>query len=89
MTKDERDMGNALTSFCIWTFLQPGGQRENIPALKEAVAELIQMTQQKTAGQRGGKDMSWENLERVKMTVICEAVALVLSGRLDELEEKE
>lgn len=38
-------------------------------------------------GQKG--DLSWDNLERVKMGILCEAVALVLSGRLDELEEPE
>ena len=45
------------------------------------------MTTQKTAGQRGGKDLSWDNLDRVKMGILCEAVALVLSGDLDRLEE--
>ena len=34
-------------------------------------------------------DLSWDNLERVKMGILCEAVALVLSGKLDELEESE
>ena len=31
--------------------------------------------------------MPWDNLERIKMGILCEAVALVLSGKLDELEE--
>ena len=49
------------------------------------------MATQKTAGQRKDKkgDLSWDNLERVKMGILCEAVALVLSGKLDELEESE
>ena len=44
------------------------------------------MSTQKTAGQRGGKDLSWDNLERVKMEILCEAVALVLSGKLEGSE---
>ena len=46
------------------------------------------MATQKTAGQRKDqpKDLSWDNLERVKMGILCEAVALVLSGDLDKLE---
>ena len=47
------------------------------------------MATQKTAGQRGRKDTSWDNLERIKMGILCEAVALVLSGELDKLEKKE
>ena len=46
------------------------------------------MSAQKTAGQReNSKDVPWDNMERVKMGILCEAVALVLSGKLDELEE--
>lgn len=50
--------------------------------------DWIKLATQKTAGQRGGKDLSWDNLERIKMGILCEAVALVLSGKLDELEEE-
>lgn len=86
----EQDRGMAgLTEMMLWSFLQPGAhQRPDIPALKDAVNELCQMTMQKTAGQRKGKagDVSWDNLERVKFTIICEATLLVLSGKLDELE---
>ena len=49
---------------------------------------LGEMATQKTAGQRGRKDTSWDNLERIKMGILCEAVALVLSGELDKLEKK-
>lgn len=77
-----------LEDFSMWTMLQRGGQKSNIPALKEFVNEWVKMVIQKTAGQRKGcpKDLSWENLERVKMGILCEAVALVLSGDLDKLE---
>ena len=78
----------SLEDFSMWTMLQRGGQKSNIPALKELVDEWVKMATQKTAGQRKGcpKDLSWENLERVKMGILCEAVALVLSGDLDKLE---
>lgn len=32
----------------------------------------------------GPKDLSWENLERVNVTIICEAMALVFSGEYEE-----
>ena len=86
----EQEKGMAgLTEMALWSFLQPGPhQHPNIPALKEAVKDLCRMTMQKTAGQRKGKkgDISWDNLEQVKFTIICEAVLLVLSGKLDGLE---
>lgn len=76
----------------MWAVLQTGGRQADIPLLKELVGQWIQMTNQKTAVQRQCKrpeDLSWDNLERVKMGILCEAVALVLSGKLDELESNE
>lgn len=71
----------------MWHFLQDGGQKENIPALKEYVYDLIQMATQKDAGQRGKtKNIPWEHLDMLMFSIVCEATALVLSGRLDELE---
>lgn len=79
-------------------FLFTQGKKEkkpepNIDILKDAVRDLCQMVTQKTAGQTskaGGKyskkDLSWDNLERVEFTIVCEAVILVLSGKLDKLE---
>jgi hypothetical protein len=70
----------------MWDFLKDGNQTANIPALKEAVYDLIQMATQKTAGQgRNKKDISFNNIDAVKMVIVCEAVALVLSGKLDGL----
>lgn len=48
------------------------------------------MIMQKTAGQRKDrpKDIPWENWERVKVTIICEAMALVLSGEYEPKEEE-
>lgn len=74
----------------MWHFLQDGGQKENIPELKDAVYRLIQMTTQKTAGQgKYGKSthISWDTLDMEIMRIVCEATCLVLSGRLDELEK--
>lgn len=66
------------------------GQKSNIPALKEYVYELIGMTTQKTAGQRKtNNDINWDNLEMTMMYIVIEATALVLSGDLDNIEEKQ
>lgn len=73
----------------MWAFLMDRGQKENIPELKEAVYRLIQMTTQKTAGQQPYKKathISWDTLDMEIMRIVCEATALVLSGRLEELE---
>ena len=66
--------------------MQMGGLKADYPALKEACMELRQMMMQKTAGQRNAKpkDLSWDNLARVKVTLICEAMALGLSGEYEE-----
>ena len=50
------------------------------------------MTTQKTAGQKGysaKSRISWETMDMELMRIVIEATALVLSGRLDELEEKQ
>ena len=73
-----------LEAFTLWAASR--APNPNIPVLKELVHEWVQMATQKTAGQRGGKDLSWDNQERVKMGILCEAVALVMSGALDRLE---
>lgn len=75
----------------MWSFLMDKGQKENIPELKAAVYRLIKMTTQKTAGQKGysaKSGISWETMDMELMRIVIEATALVLSGRLDELEEK-
>lgn len=74
----------------MWHFLIDEGQKANIEALKEAVYDLIGMTTQKNAGQRKAKkDIDWDNLDMTMMTIVIEATALVLSGKLDEKEEKQ
>lgn len=76
----------------MWCFLIDKGQKANIPELKNSVYRLIQMTTQKTAGQNRCKNqthISWESLDMEIMRIVIEATALVLSGRLDELERTE
>lgn len=71
----------------MWHFLMDGGQKENIPELKDAVYRLIQMTTQKDAGQRGkSTHISWDTLDMELMRIVIEATCLVLSGRLEELD---
>lgn len=78
---------NGLKSV-MWKFLMDKGQKENIPALKEYVYDLIQMTTQKSAGQGKGKDdIAWEELDMTIMSIVIEATTLVLSGRLEESED--
>ena len=71
-------------------FLRHKNQKSNIPNLKRLVNTLITMTTQKTAGQRNDKrkDVPFESLEMLKWAIVCEAVALVLSGDLDKRSEK-
>lgn len=74
-----------LEDFTMWAMLQDGGQHFEPDVLEDLVSQWIQMATQKTAGQRKDKpkDLSWDNLERVKMGILGEAVALVLSGKLE------
>lgn len=78
-----------LKNLALWDAAQK--MQPNIPVLKEAVADLMQILTQKTAGQRKGKpsDLSWGRVPYVKMAILVEAVALVMSGALDKLEEEE
>ncbi len=75
----------------MWDFLKDGKQKANVKALKNAVYTLIGMSTQKTAGQRSNKpkDMSFEVLELLKWQIVCESVALVLSGKLDSMEDEQ
>ena len=77
----------------MWDFLKDGSYKDaSVKQLKESVYDLIGMTTQKGGGnhpsQLGGM-IPFEMLDLVKWSIICEAVALVLSGKLDELEEME
>ena len=81
--KVESDMFDTM-----WAFLQMGKQKANYPALKEYCLQLRQMMLQKTAGQRKNepKDISFDDLPRIKNCIIMEAMALVLSGEYEEVK---
>ena len=73
----------------MWSFLMDHGQKANVPALKEAVYDLIKATTQKDAGQRKDtrrRNFNWDDLDMLFMEIVIEATALVLSGELDKLE---
>lgn len=77
----------------MWGFLMDKGQQADIQSLKEYVYDLIQMTTQKSAGQnrklQAKGHIDWKELDMTMMSIVIEATALVLSGRLDELETTE
>ena len=77
----------------MWDFLKDGSYKDaSVKQLKESVYDLIGMTTQKGGGDHPSqldRMMPFEMLDLVKWSIICEAVALVLSGKLDELEEME
>lgn len=75
----------------MWAFLQMGGQKSNIPALKEHCEMLRKLMTQKTAGQRSDKpsDISFAELDAVMNVIVIEAMCLYLSGDLDKLEGEE
>lgn len=75
----------------MFTFLQMGQQKSNIPTLKHAIQDLITMMAQKTSGQRENdkKAINWEeNFDMTIITIVCESVGLYLSGDLDKIESK-
>lgn len=78
-----KDIKDAMWSM-FW--LTKDKQKADLQQLKEDIETLIQMTTQKTSGQRKNKDISWDNLERVQMNIICGAATLYLTGWLDEQE---
>ena len=73
--------------------LKKGGQRGNVGALKNAVDWLCLALTQKDSGQRKDSNpdksvnFASPELDMIQLTILCEAVALVLSGRLDGLED--
>lgn len=77
---------DALTT--MWSFLQMGGQKSNVPALKECCETLQKAMTQKTAGQRKNKpsDVNWDELDAVINGIVIEAMALYLSGDLEKME---
>lgn len=75
----------------MWSFLSLGGQKANYPALKDACMQLRKMMMQKTAGQRRDrpKDLRFEDMETLCKIIVCEAMALVLSGEYEEVSNND
>ena len=69
----------------------PANKIKDTMSFKEYVYDLIQMTTQKTAGQnakfQAKGHINWDDLDMTLMSIVIEATALVLSGRLDGLEK--
>lgn len=71
----------------MWAFLQMGGQKADIPALKEYCGIFRRMMIQKTAGQQNNKsDISFAQLDTICNAIVIESMSLYLSGELDRLE---
>lgn len=73
----------------MWSFLLMGGQKSNIPAMKEHCAALQQAMLQKTGGQEKYKkaaDVDFDDIPTLLNCIVIEAMALYLSGDLDKLE---
>lgn len=71
----------------MWAFLQMGGQKADIPALKEYCGIFRRMMIQKTAGQRNDKSgISFAQLDTICNAIVIESMSLYLSGELDRLE---
>lgn len=67
-----------------------GGQKSNVPLLKENLDLLRQMLIQKTAGQRPyakKDDVPFEDLVTIVSCIVIEAMQLYLSGDLDLIEK--
>lgn len=81
---------NKIDDDVMWNFFKTYGQKANIPALKEYAYDLIQMLTQKTNGQRKSKKgvNFEEDWDMTVNSIAIEAVALVLSGELDKLENE-
>lgn len=74
----------------MWAFLTKGGQKGSPEQLEKAVNLLVDMMKQKTAGQKkyaGRDDIPFDLANAVVMSVVCEAVALVLDNRYDKITE--
>lgn len=84
--------GSPLEELGIRAMVQPGAHHKpDIRVLKQAVNDLCHLTMQKTAGQKKytkSGDLSFDDLDGIKWTILIEAVILVLSGKLDGMEDE-
>lgn len=72
----------------MWSFLQMGKQKANVPALKELCDQLRQAMIQKTAGQRDDPSFytKFGDLGTIINSIVIETMCLYLSGELDKIE---
>ena len=83
-------MNKSVIEDTMWTFLSMGAQKANPDRLNEYVQNLISMTKQKNAGQKQYKkasDISFDYVEPIKWSIICEAVALCLDEKFPKVLE--
>lgn len=83
----EKDMFNTM-----FAFMNMGKQVANYESLHDACEDLWHMMCQKTAGQdraNNKKDIPFENLERLKNTIVIEALVLYCCGELKRLMDEE
>ena len=71
----------------MFAFLKMGAQKPNVEVLEENCEWLRNAMTQKTAGQREGKktDVDFKELDIRINFIVIEAMALYLSGALDDL----
>ncbi len=70
----------------MFAFLQMGNQKPNISVYKKSIQDLIKMMTQKTTGRAKNDIDVEENFDMTVITIICESIALYLSGDFDKLE---
>lgn len=83
-------MNKAVVEDTMWTFLSMGGQKGNPELMNEYVQKMLRMTKQKNAGQKRyakKDDISFDLIDTIKWSIICEAVALCLDERFPKLVE--
>lgn len=83
-------MNKSVVEDTMWSFLSMGGQKGNPERLNEYVQDFIKMVKQKNAGQeKYGKaqDISFDFIEPLKWSIICEAVALCLDEKFPKVIE--
>lgn len=74
----------------MWSMLQFGKQKSNIPALKELCSQLRKAMLQKTAGQQPYHkidDVDFDDVPTIINCIAIETMCLYLSGDLDKVEE--
>lgn len=83
-------MNKAVIEDTMWTFLSMGAQKGSPARLNAYVQDLIHMAKQKNAGQAKYKhkgDISFDYVDPIKWSIICEAVALCLDERFEKVIE--